>query len=155
MLNRRMLVVFDLDGTLADDLHRQHHLDQETKDWDGYFAECGKDQVIEPVAAIARALTSQTLPDGTFHWIEIWTGRSEAYKPETVEWLCANRIPFQYLKMRPEGDYRPDTVLKGEWLNDPRLYGEKPDLIFDDRTKSVEFWRKHGIVCCQVAQHDY
>ena len=35
-----MFVVFDLDGTLADDLHRQHHLEGDEPDWAAYFGDC-------------------------------------------------------------------------------------------------------------------
>ena len=42
-----MIVVFDIDGVLADATHREHHLSSRTKDWDAFFAEVGGDAVID------------------------------------------------------------------------------------------------------------
>ena len=144
-----MFIVFDLDGTLADDTHRQHHLAHEKPDWNAYFAECENDPVFEPIAAIARAFMLAKMPNS----IEIWTGRSDKFWNETIRWLYKESIPWNRLRMRRDGDYRPDTEVKGLWLAE--CEDDRPDLIFDDRTKSVAFWRGQGIICCQVAQHDY
>ena len=141
-----MFIVFDLDGTLADDTHRQHFLEQHPKDWDSYFAACGDDPPIQPVVELLYTLSQR-------HDVQVWTGRSEKYRQQTVEWFRSKGLwwSINNLVMRPVGDYRPDTVLKGEWLAER----SKPDLIFDDRNKSVRFWREQGIVCLQVADHDY
>ena len=148
-----MFVVFDLDGTLADDTHRQHFLEQLPQDWDGYFAACGGDAAVEPVVEIFKSLIEYG------HHIEVWTGRSDAVRSQTFTWM--QQYPFDYghiegevaLRMRPAGDFRPDTEVKGEWLAE--CGDNPPDLVFDDRTKSVAWWREQGITCLQVAQHDY
>ena len=150
-----MFVVFDLDGTLADDTHRQHFLDQEPRDWDGYFAACGDDTPIWPVRGLWSVL------DATGHHVEIWTGRNDKYRDETEQWLGYYIYPAAYggkihsyvLRMRPDGDYRHDTVVKGEWLAE--CDGGQPDLVFDDRTNSVAWWREQGITCLQVADHNF
>ena len=52
-----MFIVFDLDGTLADDAHRQHHITGDVRDWDAYFAACGDDApIIEPVMELLLTL---------------------------------------------------------------------------------------------------
>ena len=72
--------------------------------------------------------------------------------PGTLVDQYAQPIPAR--TNRAEGDYRPDTEVKGEWLAScPE--GERPVLVFDDRTKTVAWWREQGIMCAQVAQHDY
>ena len=146
-----MFVVFDLDGTLADDSHRQHHIESDPKDWTSYFAECGGDAVIAPIAHVLHALVWAD------HEVEVWTGRSETAYMATRDWVDKHFSPSIWkavsIRMRPETDYRPDTELKGQWLAE--CGGSPPDLVFDDRTKSVAWWREQGIVCCQVAQHDY
>lgn len=38
-----MNIVFDLDGTLADDSHRKHYLDRDPKDWNGFYDACDGD----------------------------------------------------------------------------------------------------------------
>ena len=142
-----MFVVFDLDGTLADDTHRQHHIAGEERDWDAYFAACKDDAPLWPTIGVLQMMVSLN------HRVEIWTGRSESCREQTERWLTyVLGLEIRPL-MRAEGDHRPDTVVKGEWL---MLCGDRrPDLIFDDRSKSVAFWREQGITCYQVAQHDY
>ena len=151
-----MFVVFDLDGTLADDTHRHHFLDQTPKDWDGYFAACGGDAPIQSVVDTLKALYRDS------HRIEIWTGRSDSVREITEHWFDGPlyshldplvAMPGIILRMRPAGDFRPDTEVKGEWLAE--CGNDRPDLVFDDRTKSVAWWREQGITCLQVAQHDY
>ena len=148
-----MLAVFDLDGTLSDDGHRQHFLHQSPRDWDGYFGACDADKPIEPVVSVMRGLWGL----GHIHvshpqqWdIEIWTGRPEAYREQTVAWLKRYGLRWDRLRMRADGDLRPAWTCKSEWLVDG-----KPDLMFDDQAAAVGYWRSIGIVCLQVADHDY
>ena len=142
------LYVFDLDGTLADDTHRHHYLAGEPRDWEAYFQQAGWDR---PTAMVAVA---QGLFKTRDCRVEIWTGRSGKYRENTVSWLARHGVPYSKLRMRTEGDYRPDTEVKGEWLASCSE-GERPVLVFDDRTKTVAWWREQGIMCAQVAQHDY
>ena len=152
-----MFIVFDLDGTLTDDSHRHHLITGDTKDWDGYYKQCAGDAVVKPIREIFRSFANQeatTLGNIRVkaHNVEIWTGRSVAVKEQTQMWLYYHGIVPSVLRMRPEDDYRRDTELKREWLEECKT---PPDLVFDDRTRSVEWWRAQGIICCQVAQHDY
>ena len=36
-----------------------------------------------------------------------------------------------------------------------RKDGYEPFLVFDDRQRVVDMWRRNGIQCCQVAPGDY
>ena len=142
-----MLIVFDLDGTLADDTHRQHHIAGETKDWKAYFEECWKDAPIAPLLELFRRLKGQGCR------VEIWTGRPEEYRSHTVYWLSNYLIGHDRLRMRPTGDFRSDVDVKGDWLEE---CGEaRPDLVFEDRTRTVAWWRSQLFTCCQVADHNY
>ena len=84
------------------------------------------------------------------HRVEIWTGRSDRVREKTETWLAKHTKTFNRykpeLRMRKDGDFRPDTEVKAEWIKE---YG-KPDLVFDDRNKVVNWWREQGIVCCQI-----
>ena len=142
-----MLIVFDLDGTLADDAHRQHHIAGEDRDWGAYFSECGGDQAIEPIVEVSYSLHRR---DNCR--VEIWTGRPEEYRALTEAWLDTHAIRYHELRMRPTGDFRSDVEVKGEWLAE---CVERPSLVFDDRTRTVAWWRQQDIICCQVADHDY
>lgn len=144
-----MRVVFDLDGTLALAEHRQHHLLKQPKDWDAWHAECGEDTPCQPLLDVMAAMVICN------HDVEIWTGRGEQVKSETLEWF-RERAWFDLINvkliMREKGDFRPDTELKREWYDaaDP-----KPDLIFEDRARVVKMWRGLGVVCCQVAEGEF
>ena len=147
-----MFVVFDLDGTLADDSHRTHFLQQDPKDWDSYFAACEEDTPIEPMVRLYKIFVGsfQVYP----RKVQIWTGRTDRYYFQTMRWLhdvAKLGVSYNSLLMRPEGDHRSANVLKGEWVE---KYG-KPDLVFDDRTSAVKWWREQGITCLQVADNDY
>lgn len=63
-----------------------------------------------------------------------------------------NDIP---LYMRTAGDKRPDDVVKEELLAKIRADGYEPFLVFDDRQRVVDMWRRNGIQCCQVAPGDF
>jgi hypothetical protein len=140
---KSMFIVFDLDGTLSDPSHRIHFLEREKKDWRAFYAACGEDRPHYPIIRVLQALYL------TGSDIEIWTGRSEEVREQTMTWLALEGIPHVNVKMREEGDHRPDTVLKLEWLES---CSSKPRLVFEDRASVVEMWRANGIPCCQVAE---
>ena len=159
-----MKIVFDLDGTLADGKHREHHLAKSPKDWDAYFEACDGDTPIRHVVQVFLALT------GDGHYVEVWSGRSEgkddSLRHKTLKWLldeCGilgtlegpHGRGFARLLMRSHGDRRPDVELKREWLNDARATDCAPDLVFDDRDSVVAMWRAEGIPCFQVAPGDF
>lgn len=141
-----LFVVFDLDGTLALTEHRAHHLEGPTKDWRAFYAACGEDEPCTPVLATLRALVAAG------HRVEIWSGRSREVEAETFAWLGMNGGHGVIVQMREEGDHRPDTAVKLEWL---KASDRKPDLIFEDRTSVVAMWREQGIVCAQVAPGNF
>lgn len=140
-----MFVVFDLDGTIALNAHRQHFLDREPKDWDAWHRACVDDVRCWPVVRTLHAM----LP---YYRVEIWSARKEIVRAETDAWLEANSVPAKLLtRMRPADDNQPDVDLKRKWLHEARAHGGAPDLVFDDRDRVVAMWRAEGIVCCQVA----
>jgi phosphoglycolate phosphatase-like HAD superfamily hydrolase len=141
-----MFVVFDLDGTLAHTEHRAHFLDRHPKDWRAFYAACDKDW---PCLPIIRTLVSLHMAGDE---VAIWSGRSKEVLDKTANWLAVNGIGNIPVKMREDGDHRPDTVLKEEWLSQSH---RKPDLVFEDRASVVAMWRSHGIICCQVAEGDF
>lgn len=146
-MGKRMFVVFDLDGTLADGKHREHWIDRPVgeKRWREYFAECDNDEPKRAIIATARAL----MVSG--HRVEIWTGRSAEVSGKTRAWLCANGLAVINIRQRAVGDHTQDDILKASWME---AHG-KPDLVFEDRKRVVDMWRSHGVTCCQVAEGDF
>jgi FMN phosphatase YigB (HAD superfamily) len=159
------MIIFDLDGTLADIEHRKPLVDgiQRNEDtwaaWHDFFNACVNDKPNKPVIEMFRAMRHYGRYD-----IEIWSGRSDLVLTETQAWLTEHvfgnehwknpRDEFHYckLRMRPMNDWRTDVELKAEWLNGAI---SKVVLAVDDRQCMVDFWRSKGIVCAQVAKGDY
>lgn len=143
-------VVFDLDGTLAINEHRLHFIQRDPKDWDAFFAACSQD-AINP--AVLCALDAHELAG---HRVEIWSGRSDQMRAETVAWLEMHCIdPSMLTRMRSAGDHRPDVILKQGWLSDARVTRHAPDLVYDDRDVVVAMWREAGVPCFQVAPGEF
>jgi hydroxymethylpyrimidine pyrophosphatase-like HAD family hydrolase len=143
-----MVVIFDLDGTLANIEHRRHLVTNGNNQWDKFYKECINDEVNPVVSLICK-----TLKKSGFN-IAILSGRSDIVKEETIKWLKDNYIEYDYLYMRKKDDYTPDEKLKEKWLR--KLRNEEMVLcIFDDRQKVVDMWREQGFVCFQVAKGDF
>ena len=66
-----MIVIFDLDGTLALIEHRRPLVEGDKKDWPGFFAACVDDEPNKPVIQTFRALQDHG------HSMWIFSGRSD------------------------------------------------------------------------------
>ncbi len=142
-----MFIVFDLDGTLALNEHRQHHVTGEKKDFDAFNADCGMDEPCLPLIELLVSMYEYG------HQIEIWSGRSDNVQRQTFSWFDQHGVPRDVeIRMRPTGDHCSDVELKLRFLAEAP---KKPDLIFDDRASVVKMWREQGIVCCQVAPGNF
>jgi len=144
-----MLYVFDIDGTIADLTHRLHHIKDAPKDWNAFFEGCKDDEPIHAVLRLAKELVNSPHID-----VEFWTGRPERCRVDTMAWLKRHGIfvtPAE-LRMRKDGDFRPDYEVKAEYLD---LCVGTPTLIFEDRAPVVEMWRSKGLHVAQVAEGNY
>jgi hypothetical protein len=145
------VIVFDIDGTLANCDHRLHYLERVPQDWEGFCnpIEVVKDVVIADVARIYRAMTP-------IKWeFVLCTGREETSREATHAWLWRNNLPFDRLLMRAEGDFRHDTQVKPELLSRAGCRPDNVIAIFEDRSCVVDKWRELGYTCFQVAKGDY
>ena len=132
-------VLVDLDGTMADITHRLHYVQQEPKDWTGFFSAMPDDTPRTEVVEMVRTLKLLG------HQIIFVSGRPDTYRAHTELWLSQVFPHYTTLFMRRGGDHRPDTVVKEEML---KTYFPDPSLIFkviDDRKSVIEMWRKHGL----------
>lgn len=141
--------VFDMDGTLADSDHRKHHLLKKDKDWDLWYKDMDKDPVNEDVAQFTHVARKSGIP------VTICTGRLVDYSEVTEKWLEDNEIYYDYLLMRPSGDFRDDTIVKAEMICHMELLGLVPEVIWDDRDRVVKMWRDKGYTCFQVKYGDF
>lgn len=139
------MIIFDLDGTLADCSHRRHFVDpskndnyfshydssidngyyihKETgrkfkPDYKSFYEACNKDVPIWPMVRVIESLglNEVTLKDKE---IQIWSGRCESVRGMTEHWLkyIIGNSTYSRLKMRPFGNTEPDEVLKERWLD--------------------------------------
>ena len=150
------LVVFDLDDTLSIIGERADILKQdfptESEKWDTFFDSCDQD---EPNRAVMATLDAFLTAQPRIVRVEIWTARVESVRAKTEAWLAKHMVWYPDipipLRMRAIDDYRHDTEIKGEWIEQ---YG-KPWFVFDDRNSVVKWWRGQGVVCMQVKDSDF
>jgi len=141
-----MLIVFDLDGTLANIEHRMGYVRSKPKNWAAFDAGIPNDKMNEPVAAVFWSLAT--------HDIILASGRSERTRAATEYWLRGNGlVGWQKLYMRKADDFRSDDIVKQEILDQIVAdYGKKPDMVFDDRPRVVRMWRDNNIFVFNVYQ---
>lgn len=139
----RKCFIFDLDGTLADDSHRQHHM--ENGDWSQYFALCHADPLIAHIAECANALHAFG------YRIVVISGRNEEVRAETLKWLEKNlKCAVDHVYLRRKGDFRANSTVKLEALAELRALGYEPLMVFDDQPQVCSMWRAAGVPCAQV-----
>lgn len=149
------LYIFDLDGTLALNKHREHLIQGPNPDWGAFYRACVDDTPNTPVIGTLYALIKAGAD------VRIWSGRSAEVMNETLGWLqrfLPNDLDLDELQlcMRREGDFTPDDRLKEAWLNDLNEFDRlRLVAVFDDRQKVVDMWRRNGVACFQVAPGDF
>jgi uncharacterized HAD superfamily protein len=142
-----MLICFDIDGTLADLSHRVHFWRESPKNWNMFKSEMVNDTPIEQICTIARTMHQES------HNVILCSGRSEDTRDMTEDWLSKHGITFDALYMRAEKDYRSDDIVKKELLDQIVFdWGQKPDIVFDDRPRVVKMWRENGVFVADVYQ---
>jgi len=180
-MTERNIIIFDLDGTLANVSVRRSladsakakvlgevthpYADKELvqqaneawwHEWEGVSANIQYDRP-SPVADILRGFHMLN----RFH-IVIFSGRNNRLHNVTLRWLDKHRIHFDDFFIRPANDMRPDEVLKNEMLmSKPEGWRRRVRVIFDDRNKVVKEWKKlallpeHSFSVVQVADGDF
>jgi len=142
---KKDIIIFDIDGTLSLTGDRKECLTRTPKDWDEFYMRAGEDGPNTPIIQTLIALELFT-----YNTILLVTGRRESCREDTINWLSREGLaafPSKNLYMRPDNDYRPDTILKPELIRNflPRIL-----MAFEDRTCMVNKWRELGITCLQV-----
>ena len=153
------IVIFDLDGTLADISKRRALAsftknDKKKMNWKTFFApeNISLDEPNTPVIESFKALQSAG------HTMVIFSGRDSISLKESTQWLNDNGIFPDFFQMRVQGTHTPDDILKLGWLDELEVNGlGKNDVmcVFDDRDKVVKMWRESGIPCFQVAPGNF
>ena len=143
------VVIFDIDGTLADCEHRRHFVEGKKKDFEKFYQTMGDDKVKSEI----RGLCNMYRMNG---WrIILCTGRPEKYRKVTAMWLVDNGVFYDELMMRPDArGFDPDFEVKQDMLDEIQKT-RKVHIAVDDRNQVVEMWRRNGITCFQVAEGNF
>lgn len=141
------LVVVDIDGTVADGEHRQHHLKGDKKDWKSYFdlmsGDAPRMDVYEQAVKEAKKSGAKIL---------FVSARPDNYRVQTIEWLNKHDMTDSVgLLMRNAGDKRPDTEVKSDIY---KRYLQQYEVVkvFDDRPSVIRMWQEKGLDVVDVGK---
>ena len=145
-----MIIICDIDKTLADNAHREHYLLQPKKDWDSFFKAASEDTVIWPIRDLIVYLKDN-------HRIVFLTGRPDKYHIETAIWLRDNGIvnffrPTSHkLIFRPNNNYEKDYIFKSRVVQELGL--NNIWFAIDDSPEVIKAYRELGIFTIDPVQH--
>lgn len=144
------IVVVDIDGTIAKVGDRLKYLQQEKKDWDSFYKHCDEDEPIRDILELVYDLRRG------YNHIVFCTGRRDSVRAKTEAWLSKHLGFEEYiLLMRPDGDFRHDTMVKPELLSQMNITPDRVTCILEDRDSMVAKWRELGYRCLQVDRGDF
>lgn len=176
------MIIFDLDGTLANCEHRRHFVDPaKNPDYTPIFPhimECNaftkpkwvhKDdfnKIWKPDwQAFYEACDKDIIIEPTMRiffklWdsyetsIKIWSGRCQSVRDKTQQWLLNHGFPVgSFVKMRPIGNIDEPWDLKEQWYLDETIRENRTvDMVFDSDPSSIAMWRCRGIFVFDVNQ---
>ena len=132
------IILCDIDGTVANNDHRQHFLEGK-KDWDGFFDALNKDK---PIYSVINKIIED------FHsgrQIIFLTGRPERYRGTTEIWL---RKYFSFelkLLMRKDNDQRGKLKIKKE-IFEGNFNANDIYYILDNDADLIKMWEELSLV---------
>ena len=74
--------------------------------------------------------------------IIILTGRMEANRNISSDWLRINNVKYDWLEMRKDDDFRPSEIFKAEYVE--KFYKEEVLMIFDDLSRVIDHFKSLG-----------
>ncbi|MBX7135372.1 MAG: hypothetical protein K1X67_22100 [Fimbriimonadaceae bacterium] len=131
----------DVDGTLALNVHRDPY------DWRAAADDAPNLAVVTASQALAAHPSVAA--------IIVISGREERARDITAKWLKSKGVHHDLLLMRPNGDSRPDEVVKEELFRRHVESSYSVVGVLDDRDRVVRMWRRIGLVCFQVADGSF
>lgn len=156
------IIVFDIDGTLADCDHRRKFVVKDhpdnprpgKKDFKAFYAAMGEDPCIRHMLMLHNMFYMHG-------WQIVYcTGRPDTYADITLNWLREHGflgVDDAIMLMRPEDQlFIPDYEVKQQMFD--QLTGEmgfRIHMVFDDRQQVVDMWRRNGVPCMQVADGNF
>lgn len=139
----KRIVLFDLDGTLANVTHRAHLIDGSFEGYHRFHCACVDDTLYGDVATVAK-----TLNEHYAFWIV--TSRPVEMEAITRHWLQSYLVVPDRILMRPIGDTRHGYELKRSWIHAGLIPKDSVLCVFDDKPEDVAMWRDEGFLCFHV-----
>lgn len=131
---RRKAWIVDIDGTLALNNRGRSPYDE---------SRVSEDDSCPVIRELVTILANH-------YDIVICSGRTDACRTATQNWLHEHLIPYTNLFMRKSGDNRKDSIIKLEILDNDILPNWDIQGVLDDRNQVVDAWRSRDLVCLQV-----
>ncbi len=149
----KKFVVFDIDGTLADNAWRVPLM---KTDYLQYVSLMVRDEPISPVVELCEFYIAR----GTYDVVFL-TGRKADQRILTRQWLSthvegSDTLPLIMRPLNVEPFKVPDEVLKIQLMKD-LVDGmwNKVHVVFEDRNSVVKAWRDIGVRCIQPQDGDF
>jgi predicted ATPase len=145
------VIVFDIDGTLANIEHRRSFVATKPKNWKAFNAGIPNDTPHEDIVDLVNVFRECR----EYHRIILCSGRGEEQRKVTERQMDSFGVRYAQLYMRPANDHRPDYIVKVELLQQIRKEHGEPKFWFDDRQQVVDAIRAEGVRVLQVAPGDF
>ena len=137
MTSNKNIVICDIDGTVANNDHRQHLL-QGFKTWDKFFGALDKDTPIQEEINYVKQLNQNGKE------IVFITGRPERYRKKTTAWL-ENYFDFEIkVLMRKDNDIRDKVSVKKDIFRE-NFSKEEIFITIENDKDLVALWRGLGL----------
>lgn len=141
-------IIVDIDGTLA------HMNGRSPYDYSKVSTDILDHNVAE-IVNMWKYNVRDVIGDVTSAYVIIVSGREANCRGETEDWLRANKVPYDELYMRDEGDHRDDRIVKKEIYEAHIKPRYNVRFVLDDRDRVVKMWREEGLKVLQVADGDF
>ena len=144
----RDIIIWDVDGVLADIRHREHWVsDKQNKDWDSFFApeQMMRDLPIRPNIVLLN--TVQSVCDTV-----LLTARPDRTRAVTLTWCDRHNVRYSRLITRPDGDVDFQGAAQWKAAEVEKLVTGRHNILgfYDDRTKNVDAVAALGVPAFQL-----
>lgn len=137
------IVVFDIDGVLAQNHERVDLIECDNPDWDTFFQRCAEDTV-QPLVKVARLYSQldydivllSSRPESTRKITEYWLNLANVYVPYDI--LLMRQQEYQWSKNYPVSQWKCDE------LNRLCYTPNAIELVFEDDPKTIWAMRDAG-----------
>ena len=132
-------IIVDVDGVIADAMHRQHYLDGARRDWRGFFGACDEDPPIDSLIRFVALLTDDMT-------VVLLTARPYYVHAKTVDWLERHAVRWDLLVMRGRGHERLSSAgFKKRSVAELVDHGLTIEVALDDDLNNIEMYQSEGI----------